>query len=292
MSISQFMQLPFNVFFFRHAPLWVAKRYLHLLGLVYYIANRAERKMIEQNIREVFDDPVEARRIVRESFNGIFEHYTEKLLMAYRRLDTLKMEVGEILEYSGLEHLDRARENGGVIMVTGHFGAVEFMPMALNLLSYPVSMVVKFQTEKLKESLSLRAAENDIELIDGMGCNLLRAQLKAVKAGRVLLTECDEVDAWSPLKNSTMTAFGGDLRIDRTISFLARRTGATVLGAFIMRTPRGYRFIIEPIGTLAANEPEQELAVRIMKAFERIVMDEPGQWYQWKKFHKMRPEVA
>jgi len=290
MSISQFLQAPPNVLIFRHAPVWLAKRYLHMLGKLYYIANRKERKVIEQNISTVFNDPVVVKKIVNKTFQGIFEHYTEKLLMAYRNLDTLKSEVGEVLEFTGLEHLDEARRKGGVIMVTGHFGAVEFMPMALNLRQCPVSMVVTFQTEKLKESLVKRAIENDIELIDGGGCDLIRRQIKALKTGRVLLTECDEVDVWNIREHKTIAAFGSKISVDRTIAFLARLTGAQVLGAFILRTEKGYRFMIEPIGM--ADNVEEGLSEQIMKTLERVVMNAPEQWYQWKKLHKMRPEVA
>jgi hypothetical protein len=34
------------------------------------------------------------------------------------------------------------------------------------------------------------------------------------------------------------------------------------------------------------------MATEILKTFERFVMMFPDQWYQWKKFHKMRPEMA
>ena len=291
MTISRFLQVPFNIFLFRHAPVWFSKRYLRLLGKLYYIVNRSEAALIEKNVRTVFNDPEEVRRIVRKTFDGIFVHYTEKLLMAYRNLNTLKQEFGESVEYSGLEHLDSAWHKGGVILVTGHFGAVEFMPMAMNLKKYPVSMVVKFQTEKLKRSLVERAVQNDIELIDGGGaCDLIRKQINALKNGRILMTECDEVDAWSTRSDRTMPAFGGRILVDRTIAFLARHTGAEVLGAFLFRTGNGYRLIIEPLGQAARDDAV--LAEKIMENFERKVMSAPDQWYQWKKFHKMRPEIV
>ena len=289
MSISGFFQARFNIFLFRHAPLWFSKRYLRLLGMLYYIVNRDEARQIEENVRTVFNDPREVRAIVRKTFDGIFDHYTEKLLHAYGNLNRLKREFGDMLEYSGLEYLEEARRKGGVILVTGHFGAIEYLPMAMNLKQYPVSMVLKFKTEELKRSLMERAEQNNVELIDAGNADLIWKQINALKQGSILLTECDEVEAWNTRQQNTMDAFGGRILVDRTIAFLARHTGASVLGAFLMRTERGYRLVIEPVGETAGDD--RDLAQSVMKLFERFVMSAPDQWYQWKKFHKMRPET-
>ena len=122
--------------------------------------------MIEQNIMSVFKSSKNAKKIVNKAFDGIFIHYSEKLFMAYRNLDKLKEEIGDVLEYSGLEHLENALEKGKVVLITGHLGAVEFLPLALHLRNYPVSMTVSFQNEKLKKNLTERAAEGDVEIID------------------------------------------------------------------------------------------------------------------------------
>jgi lauroyl/myristoyl acyltransferase len=205
-------------------------------------------------------------------------------------LDRLKRDFVDVAEYSGLEYLEEARRKGGVILVTAHFGAIEYLPMAMTLKQYPVSIVMKFQTEKLKQSLLERAEQNNVELIDGNECDPIRKQLNALKRGAILLTECDEVDSWNTRLDATMPAFGGRIYVDRTIAFLARHAGAEVLGAFLMRTERGYRLIIEPIGQPEGND--EDLARKIMMSFERIVMSAPDQWYHWKKFHKMRPETV
>ena len=291
MSISRFLQAPPNIFLFKYAPYSFSIWYLRLLGKLYYIANRKERRLIEKNIMTVFQSRTEAREIIQKSFDGIFSHYSEKLLMAYRNLGTLKKEVGGVIEYSGLHYLDNALKKGGVVLVTGHFGAVEFMPLALHLKNLPVSMVVAFQTQRLKKSLEERAESNGIELIDGHSGNIFFNQVNALKRGRILLTECDEVDAWSTKGDRTIDAFGGKVKLDRSIEVLCRRSGATPLGAFLIRTAKGYRLTIVPIGE-EAELKSKNLAEDIFKTFERFVMMSPDQWYQWKKFHKMRPEVA
>lgn len=293
MNISKFFQASPNVFLFKHAPVGFCTRYLEVMGKVYYMANKTERRLIEQNIQTVFQSGKDSRAIIRKTFKGIFSHYSEKLIMAHRDYTILQRELGEAMEYSGLRHLDEALNKGGVILVTGHFGGVEFMPLALALRKYPATMVVSFQTERLRESLMQRAAEVNVELIDGHGENVMQQAIQALKRGRILLTECDEVDAWKTKTNQTVQAFGGTVRLDRSLEVLCRRSGSTALGAFMVRTGKGYRLTVVPVQDLeSVPDMNENMSAQILKTFERFVMMFPDQWYQWKKFHKMRPETA
>ncbi len=246
--------------------------------------------MIKKNINDVFKNRTEAKKIIKKTFNGIFFHYSEKLLMAYRNYDMLKKEIGESINYSGLKYLDSALENGGVLMFTGHFGGVEFMPLALHIRHYPVSMVVAFQTEKLKKNLLARAMSRDVELIDGHEDNVMQEVLSALKRGRIVITECDEVDEWKTKGNKTINAFGGMIKLDRTLEILCRRSHATVLSSYMVRTGNGYQLTVDRIEE--EINAEESVSIKILKNFEKIVMEFPDQWYQWEKFHKMRPEIA
>jgi len=291
MNISQFFQATPNVLLFQHAPVAFCKWYLNSLGKVYYIINRKEHRVIERNIKAVFREKQEVRDIVRNTFKGIFAHYAEKLLMAHRPYDRVKRELKQMTEYVGFDVLDNALSRGGVILVTGHLGGVEFMPLALALRKYPCTMVVRFQTKRLKESLVQRALEVNVELIDAESGNVLQKAMESLNRGRILLTECDEVDEWKPKGDKRIDAFGGNIPLDRSLEVMCRRSHSTPLGAFMIRTAKGYRFTIVLFGD------EQEiardgLAAAILKTFETIVMMFPDQWYQWKKFHKMRPEIA
>jgi Kdo2-lipid IVA lauroyltransferase/acyltransferase len=290
-NISTFFQASPNVFLFKYAPVALCTWYLQILGSFYYFANRKERVLIENNIQKVFKNRREAKSIIKKTFSGIFSHYSEKLIMAHRNYDILKKELWEAMDYSGLTHLDRALKKGGVVLVTGHFGAVEFMPLALALRHYPVTMVVAFQTERLRESLMERAAKVDVELIDAHSGNVMQQAMQALKRGRILLSECDEVDTWKTKGSRTIHAFGGEIWLDRSLEVLCRRTNSTALGSFMVRTNRGYSLTIVPIES-TEEQVEQNISAQILKTFERFVLMFPDQWYQWKKFHKMRPETV
>ncbi len=291
MNISRFCQAAPNAILFRYAPVWLCTRYIEALGRFYFFANQSERKLIERNIIDVFHNRPDVNAIVQKTFKGIFSHYSEKLIMANRNYAILKRELRDMMEYSGLQHLDEALGRGGVILVTGHFGGVEFMPLALALKGYPLSIVVSFQTERLRDSLMRRAAEMNGELIDGHSENVIAKAIDALKRGRILMTECDEVDQWRTRGNETIEAFGGSVKLDRTLDVLCRRSGSTALSSFMVRTEQGYRLTIVPIEG-RERALEGNMSAQILKTFERFVIMFPDQWYQWKKFHKMRPETA
>lgn len=291
MNISQFFQATPNVILFQHAPIRFCKWYLNLLGSLYYIVNRREHHVIEKNIKTVFKESGEVKIIVKNTFRGIFTHYAEKLIVAHRNFARVKQELEKITHFSGLENLDEALKKGGVILVTAHLGGVEFLPLVLSLRKYPITMVVRFQTARLKETLMKRAVEVNAELIDSESENVLQKAMDSLKKGRILLTECDEIDAWKPTKNNTINAFGGQIILDRSLEVMCRRSRSTVLGSFMIRRDGGYELTIVPFGDESKIASEGLSAV-ILKTFEQIVMMFPDQWYQWKKFHKMRPEMA
>jgi Kdo2-lipid IVA lauroyltransferase/acyltransferase len=290
-NISRFFQARPNVFLFMHAPVWMCTRYLEMLGYFYFMANRRERSRIERSILTVFENRKDARHIIRRAFKGIFSHYSEKLIMAHRNYAILKRELNDAMEYSGLGYLDSALKSGGVVLITGHFGGVEFMPLSLALRGYPVTMIVNFQTERLRESLMQRAAEVNVELIDSHSDRVMYQAISSLKRGRILLTECDEVDAWKHKGHETIQAFGGNVRLDRTLETICRRTHSTAIGSFMVRTGKGYRLTIVPVAETDSGE-EEDMSAAIFRMFERFVMTFPDQWYQWSKFHKMRPESA
>ncbi len=96
---------------------------------------------------------------------------------------------------------------------------------------------------------------------------------------------------WKTKEDVTIDAFGRKIRMDRTLDILGRRSDATVLSSFMLRTPKGYKLSIVPLMD-EENRNEKFIFAMILRKLEHIVMLFPDQWYQWKKFHKMLPEFA
>jgi len=290
LKISVFFQSPVNVFLFRHLSPTLAQRYLHAIGFVYYLLNPHEKRVIEKNVREVLvgQKEKEVRKVVRETFKGIFTHYFEKMFSAFLDYDTVKRYVDERFEVKGAEVITRALEQGkGCVLVTAHWGAVEFIPWVLHMKGFPTSVILECATARLAKSLQEKIANRDTELItSAYGGSIFLRAMQSLKANRVLMTQCDEVDAWRKRRSQTISLFGREMFFDNTIDVLSHRSGAPVVAAFLKRTGRNrYTLFCEDV---SVQRESASTARDCLELWEKYVQQNPEQWYQWKKWGAMK----
>ena len=296
LSLSKFLQMKLNSFLFRILPFSVSRWYLMVLGSLYYFLNWTEKALIRKTIHHVFKRKFPApvmNRMIRAAFTGIFDHYHEKLFVAYSNFPRLVKFLRSQVRFVGEDDLQAALQAGkGVIMVTGHFGAVEFLPGALALNGYPTSMICRFQTTRLRESVGERAEAVGLHLIDADEGNIILSAMKALKQGGILITECDEFDEWRPDPNRNGSFLKCKLPSDRTLELLQKRSGAQVITALVQRQgKKHYTCNLTAIGNGAspANLPLNEQCLSVL---EKAVENYPEQWYQWKKFGAMiKPQL-
>jgi KDO2-lipid IV(A) lauroyltransferase len=290
LKVSVFFQSPINVFLFRHMSPRFAQRYLHAIGFLYYLVNRHEKRVIERNVREVLacKDEGYTRRVVRETFRGIFTHYFEKMFSAYREYGNVRRYIEEHFKVQGAELIQEALTLGkGCILVTAHFGAVEFIPWLLHMQGFQSSVIIECATARLARSLQEKVSTHDSELISSMygGSIFLRA-MQSLKSNRVLMTQCDEVDVWRRRRSHTIQLFGRELFFDNTIDVLSHRSGAPVVAAFLKRSDNNrYTLILEDVSV--QRKPEST-ARDCLELWQKYVSLYPEQWYQWKKWAAMK----
>jgi KDO2-lipid IV(A) lauroyltransferase len=289
LKISVFFQSRANVFLFQHMSPRVAKSYLHAIGFLYYLINRKEKREIEHNVRDVLQgqDERHIRRVLRETFKGIFTHYFEKMFSAYLDYPTVRSYVDRHFSVEGIELLHKALEKGkGCVLVTAHWGAVEFIPWVLHTQRVPASVILECATANLARSLRGKLSNGDMQLISSEeGKSVFIRALQALASNRVLMTQCDEVDAWRRRVSHTIDLFGKRLFFDNTIDVLAHRSGAPVVAAFLKRT-RGNRYTLILEDVSVQRTPEST-ARDCLSLWEKYVSRYPEQWYQWKKWGAM-----
>ncbi len=290
-NLSRFFQSRWNVMLFRHVHPLILQGYIQFLGRIYYLFKRKEKLLIEKNIRDFLYGKTEReiRKITREAFRGIFLHYFEKMFSAYRSFPEVSRYVERHFQVKNLEVIEKALKKGkGLIVATAHFGAVEFIPWVLALNGFPVSVILEFNTDVLKKVLEEKVKIKNVELIsesDGRGSVFFRA-LKSLKNGRILMTECDEVDKWHRRKSSTIQLFGKTLYFDDTLNILSKRTGAPVVGVFLKRMGKNsYTLICEDV---SVEKPVDNTAKNVFYLWQKYVTESPEQWYQWKKWANMK----
>jgi len=286
-DISRFLQKAPNVFLAKLLPLAVYRRYLSLLGWIYFGINPQERINISRSLKDVLGQGtgwIGFHSILLRTYCGIVEHYYEKMINAHRELPAMIHFLTRNLSFSGKNVLDRAEAEGkGCILVTGHFGAVEYIPLFLSANHYRPSMIVRFKTEALRKALVAKSQLVDLELIDADHPNVVFKALRAIQRRRILITMCDEIHHWRPSRKHSASLFGKCIPQDRTLDTLYRRSKAPVVFGVVAREESGYDVKMVPIADGKTGDP---ICCAVWQRLETLVYQNPEQWYQWPNFHK------
>jgi lauroyl/myristoyl acyltransferase len=289
-ALSEIVQTIFPGIVRRARP-EAARELMIAAGAVYYAINSGERRTIEDSVSDMLGPGERAEAAKKKVFGHILEHYFEKLLVANRSRSFLEAFLRKRVEARGLERLDEALARGkGAIAVTAHWGAVELIPPFLVGRGYPVSVVLETRTPRLRAALERLVAGRDIELIiASRGDKVLERIFGALRMGRILMTQVDEVDAWRKRRLRTIRLFGKSLFFDHSIDFIAKRSGAASVGIFCKRR-EGLRYELGCEG-IALDPAVEDVAVKALKLWERRTIEDPEQWYQWKKWMAMKAEA-
>lgn len=261
-------------------------------GSVYFAINAGERRRIEESVSDLLGPGERAERAKRAVFGQMLEHYFEKLLVANRPRPFLESFLRNRVKAEGLELLDQALAlGGGAIAVTAHWGAVELIPPALAERGYPISVVLEARTPKLRAALERLVIGRDVELIiASRGDKVLNRIFGALEKKRVLITQVDEVDAWRRRRSRTIKLFGKSLFFDHSLDFIAKRSGAPAVGIFCRRS-EGFRYSLG-CEAIALDPRSIDVAAAALRMWERHTLEDPEQWYQWKKWSAMKAEAA
>ncbi|WP_456434453.1 lysophospholipid acyltransferase family protein [Thermosulfuriphilus sp.] len=282
LNISVFFQHPINVFLIRHLPLGLYRFYLRLLGFIFLGLKEKTRRNVIMGLGYLTRSrplPQLLPVYVLKTYLGIFEHYLEKLLLGYRPLSEMISFLKPRLKVSRKHLLDKAiGSHRGVILVTGHFGAVEFLPLSLALLGYKVAIICRFKRPELKRALSQRAKRMGVKIIDANEGNVATKAIGVLKKGYILITECDEFEHWRPYPNRYTYFLGAQVPQDRTLDIFYRRARCPVILGLMKREPDGYTLCLEP---LADGMEAVEISPRALATLEKYILEYPEQWYQW-----------
>ncbi len=285
-DLSRFLQQQPNIRLARLLPVSVFRRYLSMIGFCYYGIKHEERRNLSKSLRYVLGSRYGNKRlqcILLKTYIGIFEHYSEKMVNAYKSLSTMMKYLNRHVSITGKEWIDqRIKCNFGCILVTGHFGAVEYVPLFLAANHYRPSIILRFKTAKLKETLAHKSKAVDLELIDADSTNVIFKALQAIEKGRSLITMCDEIHNWRPSRMETIQLFGHTIPKDRTLDILYRRSKAPSGFGIIHRIKNGYELSIHP---LADGKDCFSLYEAAWHLLEQYIYQDPQQWYQWPKFY-------
>ncbi|MBW1941403.1 MAG: lysophospholipid acyltransferase family protein [Deltaproteobacteria bacterium] len=294
-KLSSFLQWKGNVYLYRKFGWEIAFRYLVILAAFYFLVNRKEKQKIAEAIEATFGDrksETEMKTITKGVFDGIFAHYYEKLYNAYENNEGLAAFFGESIEADSLHKLDTALEKGkGILFVTGHYGGIEYIPIFIAMKGYPISVVAKFATPQLKETLYNKTKDLGLQIIDAdQEKSVMGAIIRELRANRIVFFECDEIEEWRPSRKERMMFLKKVIGVDRTINLIQRRSGAeVVLGILHRFSLKRYRLSLKSSQDLTADLQGESSSITeaLLKSLEQHIYAHPEEWYQWKNY----PEI-
>jgi lauroyl/myristoyl acyltransferase len=273
-----------------------AKSYVFLLGKLYFSLNKKEKHQIKEAVFQVIGSRNQVRDtkdITKKVFDGILSHYYEKLFIAFEEPEKAGRFLNQTVRSEDWSVLNRKLLKGnGVILVTGHYGAIEYLPTLLAINNFPTSLIARFKTTQLKKKVYSQAEKYNIRLIDGEETgNVIRSAIKELRENRILVTLCDEIEEWRPSAKKRMSFLGRVTFGDRTINIIRERTGAEIVFGIIHRySLNKYKLIMyayEDMLRLLDRSSTFSVGETVLKFLERYIYANPEQWYEWKKY----PEI-
>lgn len=295
LDLSRLLQSSPNVWLFSRLHPAVSRWLLGLVGAAYFALDQNKRQRIVTSLA-AFSGPEAGQKRIgslwRKVRAGIVDHYHEKLMMGFKPLKNLQTLMLKRLEVKGEEILAEAREQGrGVILVTGHFGAVEFMPLSLAMLGYPLTTMVHCKSQGLREALEYKASLYNTNLLDPKSESVLFRALQELKEGRVLITQCDELDCWRPYPHQMIDFLGMESGLDRSLDLLARKSRAPVVFGLMHRLP-GRRYRLKLHRVAAPEKAERGQVGRdCLNLLCENIKHEPQAWYEWAKLIRLINDV-
>ncbi len=289
LSLSKFLQLRFNLILMSVFPMWCIRGYIWILARLYFFCHPGQVNRIRKNIAIALRDrtPSEVKKIARGVIRGTIDHYQEKMSNGFFGNAGLKKFLISNVTFDGCEKVlqEALSEGRGVIIASGHFGAIEFLPRYLALRKYPASTLVKFTTERLRELMVPRGERDGLVVVVADDkTNVFREASKILSEKKIFVTQCDETEAWHADRSQTMNFLGKTVYPDRMLEVLRKRTGAVMLFGVLRREGRRkYQLLLHRVPDEGSVPPN----IQALKLLEKYVSEYPEQWYEWKKYHKI-----
>lgn len=262
-------------------------------GLAFFIARR-ERKRTLSHLSYAFGEEKKAEEI-RELGRKVFMHYAHVAADVLRFPRLTREAVDQLVEgHEGLSVFDRVlREGRGAILLSAHLGNWELMGAFLRFHGYPGALVGRrIYYEKFNQVLlDLRSKVTLKTLYQDASP---REFVRVLNQNQILGILADQdVDRFDGI---FVPFFGRPTYTLTTPVKLALATGAPLLPAFVIRSGKRYRFLVEePIYVqMRMNKEEtiREYTERWSQVIEAKIRAYPDQWVWTHRRWKTQPPPA
>lgn len=272
-------------------PLGLVCRLGQTLGALLYLLGAPFKRIALINLKFAYGEELDAparRRILWQNLQHFGIGGLEWIRML-RMNETRRRQVCEAVEVEGLEHLERARQQKGkVILLSGHYGHWEYATVKyaseINPLSFIVRPIDNPLVERERRSYHDPCGARILYKENG-----LREALRGLNKGEDLLLLADRKAGF---KEGIPANFFGQKTSTLTIAVsLARKYNAALVPTFIVRERKLGRHKLIFLPRLEVENCSLEEGVQMQNdCIEKMIRKYPEMWLwvhrKWKCYHR------
>ncbi|MBI4577880.1 MAG: lysophospholipid acyltransferase family protein [Planctomycetes bacterium] len=263
-----------------------------IAGRLAWTLDARHRRVALENVRMALGSSLTAEE-VRRTGRAAFEHlgmvFVE--LMKHPRLLATRT-AWRAFEYHGLERLRSAVPPGqGVVFVTAHVGNWEVIGLAMALVGYPMTVVVRPLDHPLLDAeLERRRSAHGQSVVAKEGA--MREVLRSLRSGRHVAFLVDQNQRHDGV---FVDFFGRAASTVRSVAALALRTGAPIVVGYTRRLGHRFRHRVEvgeplwPEATADRDEDVRRLTAEFTRRLEAYIRVCPEQYFWAHRRWRTRP---
>jgi Kdo2-lipid IVA lauroyltransferase/acyltransferase len=269
----------------RYLPLAIAEPLAHGAARLLDFAVPKLRRVARANLSFAYPGLAATERECR--IDGVFRSIG-RMLLALARFPRLNASnIGDWIEYDGLEHYLSAKRTGrGVLIATAHLGNWELSAFAHALLTEPMNVMVRpLDNERIDALVERRRTLSGNRLIykrDGA-----RAVLRALRANEAVGILVDQNTSLA--EGVFVDFFGKPACASPAFVKLAHHSGAPVIPGFAVWDQARSRHILHFYPPVPMTGEEVADTQRLHSAIEQIIRRYPDQWMWIHRRWKTRP---
>jgi len=274
-------------------PVNLNLRVAKILGDIMYRLDRKHRERALANLRRSFPElPDRTREVLaRRSMQELFMFFVEMFFT------TRLIRIDSWARYIVLENFQKpfelmVKREGGLIMLTGHYGNFEILGYLLATLGFPTSSVARpldnpylsdfvfgVRERKGQRIIAKKGATDDVvDVIEGGGAVAFVADQNAGSKGMFV------------------DFFGRKASTYKSIGLLAMQYNVPVVVGYARRLNDQFKFVVGVQDTIfpddwqTQDDPLRYITQRYTKALEDAIRADPGQYWWVHRRWKTRPK--
>ncbi len=258
------------------------------IGDIAYLVAKGARASVVANLGVVLGPDTDQARLngtARQVFRNASKNYFDLFRLPHLRAS----EVEKILTIHDWERLERAMSMGkGLVLATAHFGNFDLVGQVLAGRSFRVTALAEpLQPPQLFRLVTSLRNSQGLNF-EPVGPAALRAVIRALRRGEIVGLACDRDLQGNGL---SLPFFGREARLPAGAVFLALKTGAPIVPAFVVREKNNTftAFIEEPMvfGKTDNEEKTVRKGARMMASLlEKYIGLYPDQWVVFESIWK------